>query len=94
MIATVLVVAFVAANTCQKASIRLDKNQAIAKAETQVSFTPQRVQIRLVRQGITSRPYWMVSLSRPGRTPGSFADLAVVRINANTGKVEGINRER
>jgi hypothetical protein len=94
VIGCVLIVAFVAANTCQKSSIRLDKNQAIAKAETQVEFSPQRVQIRLVRQGITSRPFWMVSLSRPGQKPGTFTDLAVVRINANTGKVEGINRER
>ena len=88
MISTVLVVAFVAAQTCQKSSIRLDKNQAIAKAEAQVDFKPQRIQVRLLRQGITSKPYWIVSLSTPGERPGTFKDLATVRINANTGKVE------
>ena len=61
-----LIVAFVAAQTCQKSSIRLDKNQALAKAEARVDFTPKREQIRLLRQGLTSKPYWMVSLSRPG----------------------------
>ena len=93
VIVGVLVVAFVAAQTCQKSSIRLDKNQAIAKAEDQVDFTPQRTQVRFLRQGLTSRPYWVVSLSRPGRREGTFSELAVVRINANTGKVESVNQQ-
>jgi hypothetical protein len=86
----VLVVAFVAAQTCQKSSIRLDKNQAIARATHQVDFTPKRTQVRLLRQGLTSRPYWMVSLSRPGERRGTFSKLAVFRINANTGKVQRV----
>ncbi len=94
MIAAVLVVAFVAAQTCQKSQIRLDKNQAIAKAEAAVDFTPERTQVRLLRQGLNSKPYWIVSLSRPGRTRGTFSALATVRINANTGKVETVNQQR
>ena len=94
VIVAVLAVAFVAAQTCQKSSIRLDKNQAIAKAERQVDFTPKRAQIRLLRQGLTSKPYWIVSLSRPGKREGTFSRLAVIRINANTGKVETVTRER
>jgi hypothetical protein len=90
VIAGVLIVAFVAAQTCQKSSIRLDKNEALAKAEARVDFTPKRKQIRLLRQGITSKPYWMVSLSRPGKQRGTFSKLAVFRINANTGKVERV----
>jgi hypothetical protein len=86
----VLVVAFVAAQTCQKSSIRLDKNQAIAKATAQVDFTPKRTQVRLLRQGISSKPFWMVSLSRPGKLRGTFSKLAVFRINANTGKLERV----
>ena len=90
VIAAVLVVAFVAAQTCQKSSIRLNKDQAIAKAQAQVGFTPKRTQIRLLRQGITSKPYWMVSLSRPGKRRGTFSALAVYRINANTGKLQRV----
>ena len=74
VIAAVLVVAFVAAQTCQKSSIRLDKNQAIAKAEAQVDFTPKREQVRLLRQGLNSKPYWMVSLSRPGNAAGHLLE--------------------
>jgi hypothetical protein len=88
------VLAFVAAQTCQKSQIRLDKNQAIAKAEAAVDFTPQRTQVRLLRQGLNSKPYWIVSLSRPGRSEGTFSALATVRINANTGKVETVNQQR
>jgi hypothetical protein len=94
VIVAVLLLAFVAAQTCQKSSIRIDKDQAIVKATEQVDFKPTRTQIRLVRQGITSRPFWVVSLSRRGRKPGTFSELAVVKINANTAKVESVKSQR
>jgi hypothetical protein len=90
VIVAVLVLAFVVSQTCQKSSIRLDKNQAIAKAEAQVDFTPKRTQVRFLRQGINSKPFWIVSLSTPGKRDGTFHNLAVVRINANTGRVESV----
>lgn len=90
MIVGVLVLAFVAAQTCQKSSIRLNKDQAIVKATQQVDFTPKRTQIRLLRQGVPSKPFWIVSLSRPGKRAGTFSELAVVRIDANTGKVASV----
>ena len=86
----ILVVAFVVAQTCQKSQIRFNKNQAIATAENQVDFKPQRTQVRLLRQGLDSKPYWIVSLSTPGEQKGTFHDLAVVRIDANTGKVASV----
>ena len=82
--------AFVVAQTCQKSSIRFDKTQAIAKAEAAVDFTPKRVQVRFLRQGLDSKPFWIVSLSRPGKQQGTFSALAVVRIDANTGKVKDV----
>jgi hypothetical protein len=89
----VLLLAYVAAQTCQKSQIRLDKNQAITKAEGQIDFTPKRVQIRLLRQGLSSKPFWIVSLSSPGKVEGTFSELAVVRINANTGRVETVRQQ-
>jgi hypothetical protein len=86
----ILAVAFVAAQTCQKSQIRFDKNEAIATAERQVDFTPKRTQIRLLRQGLNSKPYWIVSLSTPGTRKGTFTNLTVVRIDANTGKVASV----
>jgi hypothetical protein len=94
VIVAVLVVAFVAAQTCQKSQIRVDKNQAIATAKKEIDFTPRRTQIRFLRQGITSKPYWIVSLSIPTEQNDVFSKLALVKIDANTGKVESVRIQR
>jgi Peptidase propeptide and YPEB domain len=88
------VAAFVFAQTCQKDQVRISKEQAMATAREQVSFTPERTQIRLLRQGINSKPFWIVSLSIPGETEDTFEQIAVVRVDAHTGKVEDVERGR
>jgi hypothetical protein len=94
VIVAVLALAFVVAQTCQQSQIRYTKEQAIATATRQVDFTPDRTQIRLVRQGITSEPFWIVSLSSAGQEEDSFRELALVKIDANNGKVESVSRQR
>jgi uncharacterized membrane protein YkoI len=89
----VLVAAFVVAQTCQRDQVRVSKEQAIETAREQVSFNPKRTQVRLLRQGLNSKPFWIVSLSIPGETENTFRRLATVRIDANTGKVAEVNRE-
>jgi hypothetical protein len=90
----VLAVAFVAAQTCQQSQVRFTKEQAIAKAEAQVDFEPSRTQIRLLRQGITSEPFWIVSLSVPGEREDTFRELALVKIDANNGKIDSVKIQR
>ena len=68
--------------------------QAIQTARQQVSFEPTRTQVRLLRQGINARPFWMVSLSIPGEVEGTFRRLAVVKVDANTGQVEDVELGR
>jgi hypothetical protein len=94
VIGLVLVAAFVFAQTCQKDQIRVSKEQAIQTARDQVTFEPERTQIRLLRQGINSKPFWIVSLSIPGEREDTFEHLAVVRVDANNGKVEDVERRR
>jgi hypothetical protein len=94
VIVGVLAVAFLVAQTCQQSQIRLTKDQAIAKAQRQIDFEPDRTQIRLLRQGIQSEPFWIVSLSVKGEAENSFRELAVVRIDANSGKVETVRQQR
>jgi hypothetical protein len=94
VIALVLVAAFVFAQTCQKDQVRVSKEQAIQTARNQVTFEPERTQIRMLRQGINSKPFWIVSLSIPGETEGTFRQIAVVRVDANNGKVEVVERGR
>jgi hypothetical protein len=93
LIAGLLVLIFVVSQSCQQSQVRFTKDQAIAKAERQVAFDPTRTQVRMVRQGLGSKPFWIVSLSIP-REDGGFARLAVVRVNANTGKVASVQVQR
>jgi hypothetical protein len=93
-IVAALLLAFFVARSCQQAQIRITKEQAIATAEEQVDFSPENTQIRLLRQGISRQPFWIVSLSIPREAGGdSFSRLAVVRVDANTGKVEEVFRQ-
>jgi hypothetical protein len=89
VIGGVLLLAFFVARSCQQAQIRITKEQAIATAERQVDFEPKQTQIRLLRQGLRREPIWIVSLSIP-RGEDAFSELAVVRVDANTGKVESV----
>jgi hypothetical protein len=94
VLVAVLVAAFVVAQTCQKEQVRVTKEQAIDTARDEVSFTPRRTQVRLLRQGLQSKPFWIVSLSVPGEREDTFNRLATVRVDANTGEVVEVNRDR
>lgn len=94
VILAVLAVGFVAAQTCQQSQIRFTKEQAIETARERIDFTPDRTQVRLVRQGLASEPYWFVSLSIAGDGADEFRELAVVKIDANNGKVDEVRRQR
>jgi hypothetical protein len=87
-------VTLVAAQSCQQAQVRVSKERAIATARPEAGFTPQRTQVRLVRQGLTSRPFWAISFSVPAASGDGYAKLTTVRVDANSGKVEAVNRER
>jgi hypothetical protein len=94
VIVAVFAIAFAAAQTCQKSQIRVDKEQAIATAKQRIDFKAEHTQIRLLRQGITSKPYWIVSLSIPTDQNDVFRKLALVKIDANTGKVDSVKTQR
>ena len=95
LVVGLLALTFFAARSCQQSQIRISKDQAIATAEQRIPFKPTRVQVRMLRQGLVSRPMWIVSLSVPreGATE-VFDELAVVRVDANTGKVEDVRVQR
>jgi hypothetical protein len=80
--------------TCQRSQVRITQQQAIGIALKQVSFEPKRTQIRFVRQGLGTVSYWAVSLSVPSQDGKVYRRLAVVQVNANTGEVKRVVRER
>jgi hypothetical protein len=87
-------VTLLAAQTCQQAQVRVSKEAAIATARPEAGFEPERTQVRLVRQGLTARPFWAVSFSVPAASGDGYAKLTTVRVDANSGKVDAVNRER
>ena len=82
-----------AAQSCQQSQIRFSKERAIATARPEAGFTPERTQVRLVRQGLNGRPFWAVSFSVPGIRSRRVRKLTTVRVDANTGKIAAVNRE-
>ena len=94
VVVALLAITFVAARSCQQSQVRITKDQAIATAEQRIPFKPTRVQVRMLRQGLNSRPVWVVSLSVPREGTNLFDELAVVRVSANTGKVEDVRIQR
>jgi hypothetical protein len=88
---------FAVSRSCQQDQIRVSKEQAISTAQRQIDFKPTRTQVRLLRQGLNSRPNWIVSLSIPSGNSLStqeFRELALVRVDANTGKVVDVKVQR
>ena len=83
-----------AARSCQQSQVRLTKDQAIATARPQAGFTPRQTQVRLVRQGLTAHPFWAISFSVPAASGDGYTRLTTVRVDANTGAVAAVNRER
>ena len=94
LFAGLLAVTVFASQSCQQSQIRVSKERAIATARPKAGFTPERTQVRLVRQGLNGRPYWAVSFSVPAPSGDGYSKLTTVRIDANKGTVEAINRER
>jgi hypothetical protein len=93
-IVALFAVTFVVAQSCQQAQVRLSKEQAIAAALPSAGFTPERTQVRLVRQGLNGRPFWAVSFSVPAASGDGYDKLTTVRVDANGGQVRAVNRDR
>jgi hypothetical protein len=93
-VVALLAATFAVAQSCQGSQVRLSKEQAIERAQPQAGFTPQRTQVRLVRQGLDGRPYWAVSFSVPAASGDGYARLTTVRVDADTGRIAAVNRER
>ncbi|MGH2988471.1 MAG: PepSY domain-containing protein [Solirubrobacterales bacterium] len=94
VVAAVLLLAFFVARSCQESQVRITKEQAIATAEREVEFTPENTQIRFLRQGLDSKPFWIVSLSIPkGAGADRFSRLALIHVDANTGEVTKVEEQ-
>jgi len=84
VVVAVLVLAFVISRSSGE---EVTQEEAIALATQQVDFVPEDTQIRFLRQGLDRHPFWVVSLSIPAVDPQTYTELAVVRIDAESGDI-------
>ncbi len=93
-ILVLIAVTYAVSRGCQQAQVRITQTQAIATARKQIDFDATRTQIRFVRAGFGASSYWAVSLAEPAPGGLVYTNLAVVKINANSGAVAEVIREK
>jgi hypothetical protein len=81
----VLLAAFAVAKGCDRQQNEISQDEAIAIAKAEIEFTPDRVQVRYLPQGVPPVYFWAVSLYTLKN--GSPDRLQVVLVNATTGAV-------
>lgn len=93
-IIVLVAVTYAVSQGCQAAQVRVSQTQAIATAREQIKFDATRTQIRFVRAGFGASSYWAVSLSEPAPGGLVYKNLVIVKVNANSGQVAEVIREK
>jgi hypothetical protein len=86
-----LVIGLVLTRVLGKTRPHVSKTEAVQIARPKVDFAPQGHTIRLVRRGIPSRPYWVISFWIQKRT-GGYKRVTVVLVDSNSGRVVEVRR--
>jgi hypothetical protein len=91
----VLVAAFAVSRTCQRSRVRVSATQAVAIAQSKIDFHPEGHTIRFVQRGVPPRPFWAVRFFIPDpNVQGGYRKATIVWVNARTGAVETVIRQR
>lgn len=91
IVLAVLVAAFIVSKSCGAVGDEISQEQAVAIAKQEIDYEPERVMVRLLKQGLKSRPYWAVSLATFTDT-GALERATVVVVDARSGDVTQIRR--
>ncbi len=83
---------FFVSRGCQQNQIKVSQSEAVATAKAQVDFKPTDTAIRLLRQGLSTKPFWIVVLYT--RHDGDLIPRAQVHIDAKTGEVTQVTLGR
>jgi hypothetical protein len=87
ILVAVLSVALLYTRGCQEESRPISSDEAVELARAEVSFTPDRYQVRFLQQGIPPRAYWGVSFVEDGPN-GRAVRNEVYLVDAKTGDVQ------
>jgi len=85
----VLVAALLVSRTCGATDPELTKEEAIEIARAQVDWEPTDVQVRLLKRGLQSEPFWAVSLTERN-VDGTVVRCQAVRVDAESGEAERV----
>ena len=83
---------FLVSRSCQQSQIKVGQDEALATARSQIHFKPNGSSIRLLRQGLETRPFWIVVFY--DRRGDDLITRAQVHIDAKTGEVTEVTRAR
>ena len=87
MLLAVLLLAFIALQTCASRGDEISYEEAEAIARDQIDFEPEKVLVRGVQRGLDAQLYWAVSLSTQNDA-GFREECATVLVNAETGDTQ------
>ena len=90
ILALVLVAALLFSNGCGSKGRNLSSDEAVAAARKEVSFEPDRHQVRFLQQGIPPHPFWGVSFYNVGKS-GQPTRIELFLVDATTGDVKRAN---
>ncbi len=88
-----LVLIFFVSRSCQQSQIRVTQTEALAIAKEQVGFKPTDTAIRLLRQGLSTKPFWIVVLYTRNEDD-QLVPRAQVHIDAKTGEVTQVTKAK
>jgi hypothetical protein len=86
-----LLVGVVLTRVLGKTRPHVSEAKAVQIARPKVDFTPQGHNIRLVRRGIPSRPYWVISFWIKKST-GGYKRITVVLVDSDNGRIVEVRR--
>lgn len=86
-VGALLAVSFLFFRSCS--GIEITEEDAVATARAEIDFEPERTEARVLRQGIPTRPVWVVVFTVPDPEGGrnDFLRHAAVWVDARTGEL-------
>jgi len=87
VIVLALVGAFFVSRGCQRSSIRISKEQAVALGQRYIDFKPAGHGVRVLPRGLPPKRYWAVSYWIRSKG-GGFRKCQTVLLDTNTGKLQ------
>jgi len=88
VIVLALVGAFFVSRGCQRSTVRITQDQAVALGQRYIDFKPAGHNVRIVPQGLPPKRYWGVSYWIREKNGKGYARCETVLLDTNTGVLQ------